>query len=63
MIELNITSMTCGHCAAVVTKTVQQTDPQARVEIDLATKKVRIDGARDRATIEQALAQAGDKPD
>ena len=63
MIELNITSMTCGHCAAVVTKTVQQTDPQARVEIDLPTKKVRIDGARDRATIEQALAQAGYKPD
>ena len=63
MIELNITSMTCGHCAAVVTKTVQQIDPQARVEIDLTTKKVRIDGARDRATIEQALAQAGYEPD
>ena len=63
MIELAISSMTCGHCAAVVTKTVQQTDPKARVEIDLATKKVRIDSAQDRATIERALADAGYQPD
>lgn len=63
MIELNISAMTCGHCAAAVTKTVQQIDPKARVDIDLATKKVRIDSARDRATVEQALAQAGYKPD
>jgi copper chaperone len=63
MIELNISAMTCGHCAGAVTQAVKETDPQARVEIDLATKKVRIDTVRDRATIEQALAQAGYKPD
>ena len=59
MIELTIDAMTCGHCEKIVKQTVQKLDPQARVEVDLSTKKVRIDGARDARSIREALAEEG----
>ena len=59
MFELTIASMTCGHCVGVVTKAIKQTDPQASVEIDLASHRVRVESAEDRSTIEAALAEAG----
>ena len=59
MIELTVDAMTCGHCEKIVKQTVQKLDPQARVEVDLSTKKVRIDGARDARSIREALAEEG----
>lgn len=59
MMELTVDSMSCGGCAASVTKAVKQADPKASVEVDLATKKVRIETSEDRATIVRALTQAG----
>ena len=29
MLELTLPTMICGHCVAVVTKAIQQADPQA----------------------------------
>ena len=51
--------MSCGHCASVITKTVQSLDPKAKVEIDLGQKKVSVDSSQDRAVIAAALAEAG----
>ena len=62
MMELKIDSMSCGGCAASVTKAVKQADPQAKVAVDLATKLVSIDTALDRATIVQSLNNAGYRP-
>ena len=59
MMELKIESMSCGGCAASVTKAIKQTDPKADVEVDLATRQVRIATREDRATIVQALSKAG----
>ncbi len=59
MMELKVDSMSCGGCAASVTKAVKQADPQAKVEVDLSTKLVSVDTAVDRATIVQALTSAG----
>lgn len=59
MIELTVNAMTCGHCEKVVRQTVQRLDPQARVEVDLATKKVRIDSTHDPRPIREALAEEG----
>lgn len=59
MMELKVESMSCGGCAASVTKAVKQADPKANVEVDLPTKKVRIETGEARATIVQALAKAG----
>ena len=59
MIELKLPDMSCGHCASTVTKAVKQVDPAAKVEVDLDTKKVRIDSAEERQAFEQALDEAG----
>lgn len=59
MIEFKVEDMSCGHCASVITKTVRELDAQARVEIDLAGKTVRIESSEDRATLAQALDEAG----
>ena len=62
MIELNIPDMTCGHCVGVVTKTIKASDPAAVVDIDLATKRVRVQSQLDRATLAAALSEEGYAP-
>lgn len=43
MTEFQIDGMTCGHCASTITKAVQSLDHTAKVEIDLAAKRVRVE--------------------
>ena len=62
MIEFKLPDMSCGHCASTVTRAVQQVDPQARVDVDLAGKTVKIETGQDRAPIARALAEAGYPP-
>lgn len=59
MMEFKVDDMSCGHCASVITKTVQALDAQARVEVDLAQKKVSIESMQERAVIAAALDEAG----
>ncbi len=59
MLELTVEGMSCGHCVGRVTKTVQEIDSGAKVEIDLATGKVRIDSRADAAKIAAAIDAAG----
>ena len=62
MFELTLPTMTCGHCVSVVTQAIKQTDPQALVEIDLASHRVRVETTEDRETIKSAVAEAGYVP-
>lgn len=62
MVEFTINDMSCGHCAGVITKTVRALDSEARVDIDLAHKKVQVESSQDRATLEAALTEAGYPP-
>ena len=62
MLELTLPTMTCGHCVSVVTKAIKQTDPQALIEIDLASHRVRVETTEDRETIAAAVAEAGYVP-
>lgn len=62
MIEFDIQSMSCGHCVGRVTEAVRSADPQARVEVDLQTKKVRVESTADRRTVAAALTEAGYPP-
>ncbi len=57
--EFTIEDMSCGHCGSVITKTVQQLDPQARVQVELTSKKVVVESIQPREAIAQALADAG----
>lgn len=62
MFEFDVQAMSCGHCASAVTQAVKQVDPQAKVEVDLDTKKVRVESSEDRASLVEALTEAGYPP-
>ena len=62
MIEMTLPTMTCGHCVKTVTRTVQQVDPAATVEIDLATQRLRIASDRAAPLFAAALAEEGYAP-
>ncbi|MCO5081369.1 MAG: heavy-metal-associated domain-containing protein [Rhizobiaceae bacterium] len=59
MLKLNVPDMTCGHCAAAVTKAVKDVDASAVVQVDLATKTVAVSTAADPSKVSAALADAG----
>ncbi len=56
-----VSDMTCGHCAGVVTKALEQSLPGARFHIDLANSRVTIEG--DAARAENAIRSAGYTPE
>ena len=62
MIQFNIPQMSCGHCVRAVTEAVQEVDPQAKVDVDLASKKVSVESQADRQKIVAALSEAGYAP-
>jgi len=55
----DVEGMSCNHCAKAVTKAVQQIDPQALVQVDLASKKVEVESTQTRQAIAQAIADEG----
>jgi copper chaperone len=57
--EFNVPDMSCGHCAGVITKALQQLDADAMISIDLSAKKVTVETAQDRQTVADALLEAG----
>ncbi|HSV48641.1 MAG TPA: heavy-metal-associated domain-containing protein [Ramlibacter sp.] len=62
MLEFKLPAMSCGHCASSVTEAVKSVDPQARVEVDLESKQVKVESTGDRASLAQALTDAGYPP-
>ncbi|HJQ61013.1 MAG TPA: heavy-metal-associated domain-containing protein [Vineibacter sp.] len=54
-----VEGMTCGHCVAAVTRSIQQAVPGASVDVDLARGEVKVELAPDRAVIVAAVKQAG----
>ena len=62
MIELTLPTMTCGHCVRTVTETVQRVDGAAKVDIDLAAHRVRIESAIPERAFAEALTEEGYAP-
>ena len=62
MIEFEVPAMSCGHCERAVSQAVAGVDPAARVEVDLQTKRVRIDSSRPPEAFAAALAEEGYPP-
>lgn len=60
--KFRIDNMTCGGCARSVTATIQDLDPQAQVNIDVATKLVEVHSTLDAAQIVAALTEDGFPP-
>lgn len=59
MYELQVEGMTCGGCANSVKRSVQTVDKNAKVDVDLASKKVRVDTRADLNAVTTAIAEAG----
>jgi Cu+-exporting ATPase len=59
MYELTVEDMSCGHCVGRVTKSVQGVDANAKVEVDLAAKRVTVASSADLAHIVAAIDAAG----
>ena len=62
MIEMTINDMTCGGCVGSITRVVQNLDPNANIDADVATKHVKIDSVLSREAVVEAIAGAGYHP-
>ncbi len=54
-----VKGMSCGHCVRAVTKSLQQRDPQAQVEVDLPTGRVTIRSTLSREAAAAAIDEEG----
>lgn len=43
MNTFEVKDMTCGHCSSTITKAVKALDPDARVQINIASHRVQIE--------------------
>ena len=63
MLTFQVDDMTCGHCVSTITRAVKDTDPQAKVAVDLARHLVTIEtAASDAQEMRDAIAEAGYTP-
>jgi len=62
MLEFTLPDMTCGHCVSSVTQALKQRDPAADVRIELDQHRVTVQSTLDRATLVDALTEAGYPP-
>jgi len=59
MHHFHVPDMTCGGCLRSVTRAIQALDPQARIEADLDTRTVRVESAKEEASLLEALGNGG----
>jgi copper chaperone len=63
MVSFEVNDMSCGHCIGVITRAVQAVDREAKIAIDLAAHRVRIEHAQaDAAAFDAAIRAAGYTP-
>jgi copper chaperone len=58
-IVLSVSGMTCEGCANAVRRIVQKTDPQAVVQVDLASGRVEARTGASAETLAAAITKAG----
>lgn len=62
MYSYTIPDISCGGCAKAVTRIVERLDAQARVAVDLGTKRVEVETRASDADVRAALARGGYPP-
>jgi copper chaperone len=61
-LAFTIPDMTCGHCAKTITGAVLSAYPDAKIDIDLTSKRVSIENAGDRAAVLSVIEAKGYSP-
>jgi copper chaperone len=59
MYQLEVQNMTCGHCAATVSKAVKALDSEATVNVDLAAKTVAVNTSVPLDVVRSVIVEAG----
>ncbi len=59
MYSLHVEGMSCNHCISKVTRSVKKVDDTAKVDVNLATKKVSVDSKADLDDIVHVISEAG----
>jgi copper chaperone len=59
MVTFRVPDMTCGRCASAIARAVASVEKDARVEISIADKLVRVVGRAAPGELVEAIAEAG----
>jgi copper chaperone len=59
MYSFDVSGMSCSHCAAAVTRSVQSIDQMAQVKVDLAANRVEVESRLEREKVAAAITEAG----
>jgi copper chaperone len=59
MLTLKVSGMTCDHCTRTVSEAVHDVDPEAHVQVELATGLVKVESPGNRAELVRAIEDAG----
>jgi copper ion binding protein len=64
MVESNeqvylVPGASCGHCVDAISEAVSEVEGVQHVHVDLATKRVTVEGQADQAAVRAAISEAG----
>lgn len=59
MHQFNVPDMTCGHCVSTIAKALRREDPNAKVEISLADRLVKVESRLSGEALGQCIVAAG----
>lgn len=59
MTRFHVPDMSCGHCKATIEKALAGIDADAKVEVDLDTRSVRVASARPASELQAAMKASG----
>ncbi len=59
MITLNVPSIKCDGCAEVITNEIKANDPQAKIEVDVETKTVKVETTAQEDSVKEMIISAG----
>jgi copper chaperone len=59
MVTFQVEKMSCGGCAARITRAIQVLDPRAKVDVSLHERLVRVDSDKSPQVIAEAMTSSG----
>jgi|GEM_PF-43999 len=62
MVTFQVNDMTCGHCASAISRAVAAVDKNARLDIRIQQKLVRVTSTASAAELAEAIQDAGYTP-
>ncbi|HZS80225.1 MAG TPA: heavy-metal-associated domain-containing protein [Herbaspirillum sp.] len=62
MLTFDVQDMSCEHCVGAITRAIREVDANARVDVQIAGKRVMIDSGVAAARFAQAIREAGYTP-